>query len=1421
MADKTWTGAVNGDWSNAGNWSPSAPQNGDRIVFNSSSTGTLTTNNDVSLAYCFVYMNNPPGNVSISGNDLNLRSSSSYDVELDYGMADDRSLAINSNVYIYNNGSTIRTSRVSSGKLVIAGNITAHAEVLEYVWVGTNQNKTQFTFSGNNATAPMFGIYDSTLLPTTVNSYPTAGFAASSYRPGKVLTSSVQVSDVPLRMYASSELTFSGVNAASVSELSVLGSAVKITCAAPTTFNCDYTGSYSPYIYASNTLTLNGNHSGTIVRNTVSSGSYTFTSTSTSLKGLQMGFSSNGTLVIDWEGSVETFASGYGTLELYHDISFTSGTYLDWSSGKLRAKDDVTLTGPLVLRSGITLSASAGKTFTVDISSIAGGNSNVIGEGGYTGSVIINSIASTGSSFFVSSNGTFEIKSASSPGTSLYLDTGSTTTISGNASLNTIAMTSGAATFNLMNNAVVTCAGGLGLRGTGCLNGRGTINGSVTLAAASSILADSGQTISLTGSRTGNYLLTHSGAGTLSLGGSSTSNAGVTVSAGGLLLGHNSAVGTGTLTMASGTTLGSTANISIGTVAFSGTNALAFTSDYNLTIGTLNLGSAGKTITTTGSGVLALSALTGDYAVSKNGAGTLQVNTSHSKQFTCSAGVLKLGADLPTELIDASRPVVSSGGEINLNGHPSGVLIKPAQVGSKLSNGSATQSSIDLTVDMENMSPANLYVEGTGNLLLSSIATANVPVTRQINILKSGTGKFTSYGCYLGPTIPSAVTVSGGEFSLECVDEGTQADFSSISEVDVSAGATLSLSKVLPLSLPTLGVTSTSLVDLKRAQLDLDELTATAGSTLVVQASETGASTFGLPHAENISGVSSLDLSGATMASLEAGLNSASGTAYLFDSISLGDETTFDLHGKKLTLSSLSTNSTSAMRSENAASDPYQLVLDLASDLTLTSFFTDDTATPFIPLEKDGIGTLTLSGENHLSKLLVSGGSVKGNIEVDDLSIGSGCHLRPGSSPGITICVNFVMAPASFLDIELADSVPSSGPVAGTHFSQVVCDTATLGAGCLANFIYDPSFYCQDDVVFDFLSCPSVTGMLTIGTETDKPRYRGRSSIHLDSGGYFLSAFPYAYFSRLYRVAGSGESTPVGVMTLPSDPDSPVEGGYVVGMANAGYFVGISKYGNDLLKVTTETQVFRLATLDSVGFGIVPGGIGFNDVVVGRDGRVYFCTDMAIGTYWNGTVSVLAGSPTEVGNVAGCQGRQARFTSLSGLAVNTDGTLYACDSFTNSIYKITPDGMVYRFAGGSNPGASGYANGTGVQAKFDRPSSLGAMNDGRIIVADLGNGRVRIVSGDGHVLTLCGNGTESHVDGMGPAASFLSPSSILVPTNEAEIAYVMDADDETNTTYISLIRTNGQATTTYTLSGYYSDFVGINGSGVYVLKFST
>ena len=139
----------------------------------------------------------------------------------------------------------------------------------------------------------------------------------------------------------------------------------------------------------------------------------------------------------------------------------------------------------------------------------------------------------------------------------------------------------------------------------------------------------------------------------------------------------------------------------------------------------------------------------------------------------------------------------------------------------------------------------------------------------------------------------------------------------------------------------------------------------------------------------------------------------------------------------------------------------------------------------------------------------------------------------------------------------------------------------------------------------------------------------------------------------------------------------------------------------------------------------------------------------------SGAVTLLAGIEGRSGDADG-PAMSAMFNGPIGIAMRDDGSIAVADTYNDRI-RIIKDGTVTTLAGSTR----GFSEGTGTAARFDTPSSVAAWTDGRVLVADTLNARIRVIEPDGRVWTLTGRGgEEERRDGLLIEASFIRPSVI-------------------------------------------------------------
>jgi sugar lactone lactonase YvrE len=169
--------------------------------------------------------------------------------------------------------------------------------------------------------------------------------------------------------------------------------------------------------------------------------------------------------------------------------------------------------------------------------------------------------------------------------------------------------------------------------------------------------------------------------------------------------------------------------------------------------------------------------------------------------------------------------------------------------------------------------------------------------------------------------------------------------------------------------------------------------------------------------------------------------------------------------------------------------------------------------------------------------------------------------------------------------------------------------------------------------------------------------------------------------------------------------------------------------------------------------------------------------------------ALVAGTRSEAGFADGV-GPAARLNDPSGMARDSLGNLYVCDSRNHVIRKIAPGGVVTTIAG--KAGEAGAMNGSGLFARFHFPSDLTMGPNNTIYVADTGNHCIRVISPLGVVTTLAGDpghaddidrsfgatyrSMKINIDGKGRAARFQNPSGIVYAP--AGFLYVSDTGNQ-------------------------------------------
>ncbi|MYM41434.1 NHL repeat-containing protein [Duganella qianjiadongensis] len=166
--------------------------------------------------------------------------------------------------------------------------------------------------------------------------------------------------------------------------------------------------------------------------------------------------------------------------------------------------------------------------------------------------------------------------------------------------------------------------------------------------------------------------------------------------------------------------------------------------------------------------------------------------------------------------------------------------------------------------------------------------------------------------------------------------------------------------------------------------------------------------------------------------------------------------------------------------------------------------------------------------------------------------------------------------------------------------------------------------------------------------------------------------------------------------------------------------VYVADTGNSLIrKITVNGTVTTIAGNGRQGISEGVGQsatIGYPyGIALDSSGNMFVtASDVVLKILPDGTVTTLAGSPGTEGSTDGI-GKSAAFYTPVGIAVDSDGTLYVADDNNNRIRRIDQNTRVTTLAGG----ASGNSlDGIGGSSGFNHPAGIAINSQGTLFVSD-------------------------------------------------------------------------------------------------------
>ena len=186
----------------------------------------------------------------------------------------------------------------------------------------------------------------------------------------------------------------------------------------------------------------------------------------------------------------------------------------------------------------------------------------------------------------------------------------------------------------------------------------------------------------------------------------------------------------------------------------------------------------------------------------------------------------------------------------------------------------------------------------------------------------------------------------------------------------------------------------------------------------------------------------------------------------------------------------------------------------------------------------------------------------------------------------------------------------------------------------------------------------------------------------------------------------------------------------------------------------------------------------------------------------NGTITTLAGNGSAGSGGDNGAATSAQLNKPAGVTVDSAGNVYIADTANSRVRKVVPGGTISTVAGGGTPGYGG-DGGAGTSAALNFPSGLAVDAAGNVYIADTDNSVIRKLSTGGTITTVAGNGLEGYAGDGNPATAAQLTYPQAVAVDSAGNLYI--ADSENNR--VRMVTANGIITTLAGngLAGYSGD----------------
>jgi uncharacterized protein (TIGR03437 family) len=292
----------------------------------------------------------------------------------------------------------------------------------------------------------------------------------------------------------------------------------------------------------------------------------------------------------------------------------------------------------------------------------------------------------------------------------------------------------------------------------------------------------------------------------------------------------------------------------------------------------------------------------------------------------------------------------------------------------------------------------------------------------------------------------------------------------------------------------------------------------------------------------------------------------------------------------------------------------------------------------------------------------------------------------------------------------------------------------------------------------------------------------GAGNLYIAAGALIRKVSPDGIVTTL---AGGGSSVGEGVLATQAEL-SPVA---IAADAAGNLYIADTAFGISRIRKVDTTGIINTVAGGAPCCALGDGGPATNaylavpyGLAVDAAGNLYIAqvdsnNNLIRKVSANGTVNTVAG-----GGPCCALGDGGPATGISlarpiGVAVDIAGNFYIAEANGNRVRKVAPGGIVTTLAGNGSANSAG-DGGPAIQAGIDSPANVAADAVGNIYIAQSNDARVRMVTPDGTVATIAGNGTHGFSGDGGPAASATLDRPAGIAIDGQGQVYIADASSD-------------------------------------------